>query len=82
MGGRMRASAPTNARKQGVGAHIVRPGSLMARAICPGGYGIRPYSVGVDACIDPRIWRQRRILRANTVRPYSPLLVYHYNPLL
>ena len=28
------------------------PAGLAATARCPGGYGIRPYAVGVDACID------------------------------
>ena len=32
------------------------PAGLAATARCPGGYGIRPYAVGVDACIasEPR----------------------------
>ena len=29
------------------------PRTLAAASTFPGGYGIRPYSVGVDACIDP-----------------------------
>ena len=28
------------------------PAGLAATARCPGGYGIRPYAVGIDACID------------------------------
>ena len=30
----------------------MHPAGLAATARCPGGYGIRPYAVGVDACID------------------------------
>ena len=29
------------------------PRTLAAASTFPGGYGIRPYGVGVDACIDP-----------------------------
>ena len=34
------------------------PAGLAATARCPGGYGIRPYAVGVDACIDPPACRE------------------------
>ena len=36
---------------------MVRPQDIAAAAKFPGGYGIRPYGVGVDACIDPKTSR-------------------------
>ena len=42
---------------ENVGAIVVRPQDIVAAAKFPGGYGIRPYGVGVDACIDPKTSR-------------------------
>lgn len=36
---------------------MVRPLDIAAAAKFPGGYGIRPCGVGVDACIDPKASR-------------------------
>ena len=33
---------------------FARPCSFAAAANAPGGYGIRPYGAGGDACIDPK----------------------------
>ena len=59
-----------NRSKNTVGASIARPRDITAAARSPGGYGIRPYAVGVDACIDPKT---QRLPPRSTGDRWSPL---------
>ena len=51
----------------------MHPAGLAATARCPGGYGIRPYAVGVDARIDPEGFQNRTLSAGDQWSPLHAL---------
>jgi len=54
-----------------VGRDLSLPRDLAAATACPGGYGIRPYGVGVGVLDDPGRLRRRKQPGRNESLPYN-----------